>query len=208
MESNVVTEPVSLFIKKTEIDQNVLAGKRDDPATAYIIYQNNHLLQQYLDEVNKTKALEKEKEELEEFNDKLEQTRTCLLGYVKNEHEVGEMHKKLCKVYRASLASHDRMIVRMNVLSIPYALIALGALVTLLSSVLKKQPRYTADIIWSSIIILILFAYIAFHVYVVVRAVRNERYAYKSDPDVVKIHEEISNTKKSNSYIQELLDSM
>ena len=213
------TEPVSLFIKKTDIDQNVLQNgmsKRDDAATAYIIYQNNHLLQQYLDEVNKNKELVKEKEELEEFNDKLEQTRTCLLGYVKNEHAAGETHKKLAKLYRTALARQDKLMIMSNVLIIPYVLFALGALVTLLSMSIKRQPRYTSDFVprytsdfvWSSLILAINIAYIVFHACVIVRAVRTERRTYTSDPAVAELLEEIANTKKSNTYLHELLDNM
>ena len=89
--------PVNLFINQSEIDSSVL--NKNDQSTAYIIYQNNHLLQEHLDITNKLTLLITEKEELEEYSSRLEKSKTCLQGYIHNEHYIAKITSDVAFVY-------------------------------------------------------------------------------------------------------------
>jgi hypothetical protein len=89
--------PINLFINQSEIDSMVLT--KPDQSTAYIINQNNHLLQEFLDITNRITLLINEKEELEEYSSRLEKTKTCLQGYVHNEHFVAKRISEVSIVY-------------------------------------------------------------------------------------------------------------
>jgi hypothetical protein len=89
--------PVTFFINKSEIEQNVLT--KSDQGVAYIIYQNNHLMKEYLDITKKLNELNVTIEELEEYTGKLEKSKTCLKGYVHNEIFISKKYKIISDIY-------------------------------------------------------------------------------------------------------------
>jgi hypothetical protein len=126
MDSSV---PVSFFLKKSDIDENVI-DKKDvtDKSTAYIIYQNNTLMKQFHEVMQENNALKSEKEELEEYNDKLEKGRTCLQGYVKNEHDTVDKYKKLNEIYLKSINKWKGFMAMSHVFTLVYIIMLCATL--------------------------------------------------------------------------------
>lgn len=180
---------IKMFISQPEIDEVM---KKDDNATAYIIQQNSVLVQRTMDLIKQCDELEKEKDELESYNDRLEKTRTCLQGYVRNEHDMALKYKKLYN-YQNSVFNmyHEEFMYSQLV---PIALLLLGLLVqSVCLNYVFVMSLYIGFVSLHCIIV--------YSSYVYLHKKRNNEY-------VKEILEDIAKTKQSNTYIDDLIDSM
>ena len=185
MSSTIKETPLNLFIKQSDIDNNVL--NKDDSSTAYIIYQNNIIQGKYHKLINEYNELKNEKDNLEEDNDRLEKTKTCLQGHVKNEFIKATCYKNILtntteilnehmKVFLVcTLVSTFYMIIPFMNLSRHYSFAFLLTIVTMHSSLLMKG--------YDRIIKL------------------------KKDEKIKKIEDEIMEIEKSSKLIEELIDN-
>jgi len=83
----------SLFIKQSDID-NVIQSSNDDKSTTYIILQNNELHSKYNAISRELAELTTQKDELEEYNDKLERGKSHIQGITKNQYMISQEKSK------------------------------------------------------------------------------------------------------------------
>lgn len=180
---------IKMFISQPEIDEVM---KKDDNATAYIIQQNSVLVQRNMDLNKQCDELEKDKDELESYNDRLEKTRTCLQGYVRNEHDMALKYRKLYE-YQKNVFNlyHEEFVYTQFV---PLIIFLFGLLVSL----------YRLNYVF------VVTIYIGFGTahctlvygsYIHLHKIRNKT-------EIKDILEDIAKTKQSNSYIDDLIDNM
>ena len=89
---------VNLFISQQEIDKKVL--NKEDSSTAYIILQNNVLQEKYDKISKKLYDITNVKDTMEEDNDRLEKSKICLQGYVKNYFTLASNLRKIADVQK------------------------------------------------------------------------------------------------------------
>ncbi len=180
--------PVNVFIQQSDLDKNVMKGKQQDAASSYIIYQNNHLLKQYHDIVQSNTELEREKEELETYNDRLERTKICLQGYVRNEHDTNQKYAELSRTYVASLEQYNKVFLMSHawlLIYIAYCVYASHSILVLMCLLLM----FSAHI------------YMNYTNYIAIQSKCNS-------PRMKELIEAIDKTKKSNVYIDDLIDNI
>ena len=181
---------IKMFISQPEIDEVM---KKDDNATAYIIQQNSVLVQKNMDLIKKCDDLEKEKEELESYNDRLEKTRTCLQGYVRNEHDMMLKYKKMYDHQNCVYNIYHTEFVHTQI--IPVLLFILGFFG---KSVYSINNAFLVSLYVSFMVIHLIAIY---STYIYLHQTRNTK-------EIKEILEDIAKTKQSNSYIDELIDNM
>lgn len=185
MASTLKETPINLFIKQNDIDNNVL--NKDDSSTAYIIYQNNVIQGKYHKLISEFNELKNEKEMLEDDNDRLQKTRTCLQGHVKNEFIKATCYKDLLDNTTVIVNEQMRMFLICNLMSIFYMLIPFMNLTYYYSITLL----FTIVSIHSSII---------FKTYTKIHKLNtNER--------ILQIKEDIVEIEKASTLIEELVDN-
>lgn len=184
--------PVNFFLKKKDIQDNVVhkngaTDTNSTTATAYIIYQNNHLTARISEVLLENATLQNEKEELEEFCDKLEKTRTCLQGYIKNEHDHAKKYKELSKLYLACNTETQKLYVPFHVVIITYMLV---------SFILQMSNVIAATAI---------ACFLGGHIFFVVMIYNNtNQHIHKS----TELLAELKKTEQSNVYLDDLIDNM
>jgi hypothetical protein len=181
---------IKMFLSQSEIDEVM---KKDDNATAYIIQQNSVLVQRNMDLIQKCNELENEKEELESFNDRLEKTRTCLQGYVRNEHDMVIKYKKLYEYQNNTFNVYHREFIYTQ--SIPIIMFILTLFGKYLYNI-NYMFLVTVNVLFMSFHCLIIYS-----TYIYLHKIRNTR-------EIKEILEDIVKTKQSNSYIDDLIDNM
>ncbi len=124
MNSN--SQPVHLFFKQDDLDKNVM--NKDDTSTAYIIFQNNAIQAKYTSLLKDHENIKNDRDLLEEDNDRLQKSKTCLQGYVKNEYIRAGCYKGLLKVYKEANKCRHKMILVGNIAAIVYGMLALSLL--------------------------------------------------------------------------------
>ena len=181
---------IKMFINQSTIDEVM---KKDDSSTAYIIQQNSILVQRNMDLIQKCDELEKEKEELESYNDRLEKTRTCLQGYVRNEHDMVLKYKKMYDHQNRVYTIYHPEFVHTQIM--PVLLFILGFFG---KSVYRTSNGFLVSLYVSFMTIHIITIY---STYTYLHKLRNS--------NVIKeILEDIAKTKQSNSYLDDLIDNM
>tara|TARA_B110000037_G_scaffold57559_1_gene70194 strand:+ start:6917 stop:7477 length:561 start_codon:yes stop_codon:yes gene_type:complete len=185
MTSNVKETPINLFIKQTDIDNNVL--NKDDSSTAYIIYQNNIIQGKYHKLISEFNELRNEKDTLEEDNDRLEKTKTCLQGHVKNEFIKATCYKDLLTNTSEILNEQMKMFLVCNLMSIFYMII----------------PFMNFTINYSLAMILTI---VSIHSSIIINTY-NKINLLKTDEKIQKTEQDIDEIEKSSILIEELVDN-
>ena len=190
MSSNQVQQeatPVKMFFSSSEIKEKVVP--KDDVSTAYIIFQNNELHTKLENVKNDLIEVTTEKDELENEVDSLTKTRTCLQGYVKNEHIIGSNWKKIAMCYHSVLKKYNK---NMNIQYLVNIIFVL-----LISSIINYELRISIAIIYSTS-----------NIYVNYKRGIELNKQWLQNVDILGYQTEIKNLDKSNSYIDELIDNM
>ena len=117
------SQPVHLFFKQDDIQKQVI--EKDDSSTAYIIFQNNAIQAKFTNLLQEHEIVKNDRDSLEEDNDRLQKSKTCLQGYVKNEFIRAGCYKSLLKVNKEANKYRYQMILVGNLASVVYAMIAL-----------------------------------------------------------------------------------
>jgi len=188
--------PVNFFLTKKDIEENVVSNMKSgsqgqDMSTVYIIYQNNHLVTRINEVTLENTKLKQEKDEQEEFCDKLEKTRTCLQGYVKNEYERANKYKQLSTIYSHNLNLQENR----NLLT--HALTAIDMTIVVLLHFLIKNTTLIATI---------LVCYTGYTLIMLGRLYRATK--TNKSREVIALLDDIKKTEQSNVYIDELIDNM
>ena len=176
---------IKMFINQPEIDEVM---KKDDHAIAYIILQNSILVQRNMDLNKQLCDFEKEKEELESYNERLESTRTCLQGYVHNEHDMMLKYKKLYEYNKDLHKNYHKALLITQI--VPLIVFIFG---------LFMLNTYVVGTLYITLISL----YVT-----VITCSYSSLYKQLHNTEIKDILEDISKTKKSNSYIDSLIDNM
>ena len=181
---------IKMFISQPEIDEIM---KKDDNATAYIIQQNSILVQRNMDLISKYDKVEQEKDELESYNDRLEKTRICLQGYVRNEHDMLLKYKKLYE--------HQN-----RVYNVYHSEFMYTQIIPIIIFILSLFGNYLYKIN-KAFVVTVYISFITFHCIIIYST-----YIYlhntRNTSEIKEILEDIAKTKKSNSYIDDLIDNM
>lgn len=185
MTSTVKETPVNLFIKQTDIDNNVL--NKDDSSTAYIIYQNNIIQGKYHKLISEFNELKNEKDTLEEDNDRLEKAKSCLQGHVKNEFVKATCYKDLLTNTTEIVNIQMKMFLVCNLISIFYMII----------------PFINFTINYSLVMILTI---VSIHSSIIINTY-NKINALKTDDKIQKTEQDIDEIEKSSLLIEELVDN-
>jgi hypothetical protein len=185
MTSTVKETPINLFIKQTDIENNVL--NKDDSSTAYIIYQNNVIQGKYHKLISEYNELKNEKDMLEEDNDRLEKSKTCLQGHVKNEFIKANCYKELLTNTNEILNEQMKMFLVCNVLSILYMIIPF----------LNLSYHYSLGFLITTVTI---------HSSIIMKGY-NRIIQLKKDDEIKKTEDEIMEIEKSSKLIEELVDN-
>ncbi len=120
------SQPVHLFFKQDDLNNNVL--NKDDASTAYIIFQNNTLQSKYTTLLRDHENIKNERDVLEDDNDRLQKSKTCLQGYVKNEYIRAGCYKGLLRVHKEANKCRHKMILVGNVAAVMYGVLSLSLL--------------------------------------------------------------------------------
>lgn len=185
MSSAVKETPVNLFIKQSDIDDNVL--NKDDSSTAYIIYQNNIIQGKYHKLISEYNELKNEKDTLEEDNDRLEKSKTCLQGHVKNEFIKATCYKELLTNTTEMLSEQMKMFLICNLVSILYMIV----------------PFMNLSHHYSLVLILTI---VTVHTSIIMKGYE-KMVEMKKDEKIKKIEDEITEIEKSSKLIEELVDN-
>ena len=176
---------IKMFINQSEIDEVM---KKDDQAIAYIILQNSILVQRNI-ELNKQLCdLEKEKEEIESYNERLEGARTCLKGYVHNEHDMMLKYKQLYELNKDLHKKYHKEFIITQI--VPIIVFILGI--------------FTLK---SYVFITLYIALVTIYAVVIVSSYSG-LYKQFHNIEIKDLLEDISKTKKSNMYIDTLIDNI
>ena len=184
------TIPVNFFLSKKDIEENVVAKNAGiDTSTAYIIYQNNHIIQKINEVLIENAKLHQEKEEKEEFCDNLERTRTCLQGYVKNEFERANKYKKLYDIYAAEHSKKEKQYLHFYIYTTVYMLFL------------------AATDIRNVMLSTMIASFVVYNMYLMVY-VHSPRHSAINTNEVKELVDSIKKTEQSNIYIEDLIDNM
>ena len=181
---------IKMFISQPEIDEVM---KKDDQVTAYIIHQNSVLVQKTMDLIKEKDAIEDEKDELESYNDRLEKTRTCLQGYVRNEHDMALKYKKLYEFERSMYVEYRKEFI-------------ITQLVPLLMFIIGLFGRTVCNLniyFISTLYIILVSTYL-----LIIYSTNEYLYDKRHSKEIKEILEDITKTTQSNTYIDDLIDNM
>lgn len=185
MLSNNAT-PVNMFFSANGSAQGKTAS--DKSSEAYIILQNDVLHEKYDTMVKELNEISSEKEDLETDNDRLQKSRICLQGYVKNEYSRAIEYKKQNKIFRRAhkiLCQYSKV---SNGMSILYGFVPM-----------VFRSMYVSGGIMSLIFVL--------HVFMI----RNYEARLRTVVDrklLLKSQNEIDTIEKSSKMIEDLVDNM
>lgn len=177
-------KPISMFFCQSDIEKNSL--NKEDKSTQYIIHQNNVLQTKYVNLLQEFNELNAEKELLEEDNDKLQKSKTCLQGHVKNEYIRANNYKMILKHKAKCLSAFLILFFVYNVIATIYMIIPF----------LTADPNYIM-----AFIITVMAVHFGFLYYGTVYFKRI------NDQDVEKLVIENKEIEDSNKYFEELVDN-
>lgn len=180
------SSPISMFFCQSDIEKNMQNKEKDDKSTQYIIHQNNVLQTKYVNLLNEFNELKAEKDLLEDDNDKLQKSKTCLQGHVKNEYIRANNYKIILKHKANCLSVFLILFFVYNVIALMYMTIPL----------LTNDPNKIIALIVTVMAIHVVFLY-----YGVVYFKRID------DKDVKKLFIENKEIEESNKYLEELVDN-
>lgn len=178
--------PISMFFCQSDIEKNIQSKDKDDKSTQYIIHQNNVLQTKYVNLLKEFNELKAEKDLLEDDNDKLQKSKTCLQGHVKNEYIRANNYKMILKHKAECLSAFLILFFVYNVIASMYMIIPL----------LTADPNYIV-----ASIITVMAVHVVFLYYGTVYFKRI------NDQDVKKLVIENKEIEDSNKYLEELVDN-
>ena len=187
MNSTTNKPEYSLFIKQSDID-NVIQSSNDDKSTAYIILQNNELHSKYNALSREITELASEKEELEDYNDKLERSKSHIQGITKNQYLISLEKSKETAFYKNCYQYLYINYLESCLLHIPYNFL-------IIFSIFSFKVKLSIFFITYSF-----FFNRSFDVY----KFRKESLTGKK---ITEIKDELTNLDKSNDYLHELIDN-
>lgn len=176
-------QPMNIYIGQKDIEKKFPNNDSND-YTSYIIYQNNHLLNQITDLIKENNEIQVKHDEIEEYSGKLERGRTCLQGYVRNENYIGGKYKELSVIY-------GNKITHLKILN------TVGILFNLLFFIFYfiNIPAKTSKYFITSLALLVPF---------LIKKNINQL----SKCQELVIIDEINKYKKANNYIDDLIDNI
>ena len=180
--------PIKMFISQSEINE-VLT--KDNQTTAYIILQNNVLIQKHLDLIKENHELINQTEELTSYTDRLEKSKICLQGYVRNEHDLVLKYKKLYKIQNTTQSEIYTECIIMH--AVPITLFIITPFIAYFFHVYMLMIVYITSIVAYTIIIGCSYKYI------------ND---LKKSNIITFIIEDIKKTTQSNVYLDDLIDNI
>lgn len=180
--------PISMFFCQSDIEKNIQSKDKDkdDKSTQYIIHQNNVLQTKYVNLLKEFNELKAEKDLLEDDNDKLQKSKTCLQGHVKNEYIRANNYKMILKHKSDCLSAFLILSLVYNVIATMYMIIPL----------LTTDPHYIMASITTVMAVHGVFLY-----YGMMYFKRTQ------DEEVKKLVIEIKEIEDSNKYLEELVDN-
>ena len=178
----------SLFIKQSDID-NVIQNSNDDKSTAYIILQNNELHSKYSVISKELSELTSEKDDLEDYNDKLERGKAHIQGVTKNQYLISQEKSKMIDFYKNSYQyMFQKYMFQQILIHIPYNFL-------IVFSIFNLKIKVAIFILTYSI-----FLNQALDVY-------KHRKEFRYGNKITDIKDELTNLDKSNDYLHELIDN-
>lgn len=187
MTTNSKPSEYSLFIKQADID-NVIQSSNDDKSTAYIILQNNELHSKYNAISIQLAELTAEKDELEDYNDKLERGKAHIQGVTKNQYMISQEKTKMIDFYKNSYQDMYSHYIYSCALHIPYNIL-------LYFTVFSTKFKVAIFILTYS-----LYIHRIIDVY-------KERINVFNGEKITEIKDELQILDKSNDYLHELIDN-
>ena len=179
--------PIKMFISQSEINEVM---KKDDQVTAYIILQNNILIQKQIELIKENCEIINQKEELEMYTDRLEKSKICLQGYVRNEHELVLKYKTLYDLQNRVYNEFCTEFVITHV--VPFTLFTIMPFI-LFINVYMLMMVYIVSLITHVLIIGCSYKYIN---------------GLKKSKKITEILDEIKKISQSNVYIDDLIDNI
>lgn len=179
--------PVNLFFAGAG-SNNSKDGKSDKSSEAYIILQNDILHEKYDSILKELNELRTEHDDLETDNDRLQKSKTCLQGYVKNEFFRASEYRKQNKMYKNALKLSTKYSNISNAMAFIY-----GCVPLILGSVYVSAGFLSMTFV--------------FHIYVI----RKYEYEMKSILDkktLLKSQREINDIEKSSKMIEDIVDNI
>ena len=172
----------NLFIKQKEIEK--IIKSKDDISTAYIILLNNELQSKHQKVSTTFHKLETMKEELEEYNDKLEKSKAHIQGIAKNQYLISQEKTKLITFYKTKFQDTNKQKLLNNLLTIPYLLI------------LIRNIQFKTTI---ALVVII-------STYQIQNIIKHFK-QYKNIKDVLEIEDNVKKLDQSNDYIFDIIDN-
>jgi len=96
--------PVQLFFAGNARTDTV----NDTTSASYIILQNDILHKKYDSMIHELNGVKQERDELDMDNDRLQKSRTCMQGYIMNEHIRASEYKKQVDMYKKASQSFQK----------------------------------------------------------------------------------------------------
>lgn len=180
--------PIKMVISNSELESSIINTKHDNQSLAYIILQNNKLLSEYVQVKQEITTIENDKEELEMEIDSLTKSKTCLQGYVKNEIEFAEAWETVASVEELQKKEMTKYVYFSTV----------GLFVLNCLQFVPIMIPYFKTIIMT--IATMLSSYVCIKTHTSFKKMKNNTIMIDAKNKINKI-------KKSNMYIQELIDN-
>ena len=176
-----------MFIKQSDIE-NVIQNTNDDKSTAYIILQNNQLHSKYNSISRKLSEITAQKDELEEYGDKLELSKAHIQGIAKNQYLISQEKSKEISFRKNCYQYMLTALLYSYAIHIPYNFL-------LLFSVFSIKVKVSLFILTYS-----------FYINRIVDLYRFRKEAL-SGKEITSIEDELRCLDKSNDHLHELIDN-
>ena len=179
--------PIKMFISQPEMNEVM---KKDDQVTAYIILQNNILIQKQIELIKQNDELINQSEELNSYTDRLEKSKICLQGYVRNEHDTVLKYKMLYDLQNNVYNEFCTEFVITH--TVPVIMFVITPFILFIHMYVLIMV-YIISVITHAVIIGCSYKYIN---------------GLKKSKKIVEILDEIKKTTQSNIYIDDLIDNI
>lgn len=177
----------SLFLKQSDID-GVIQSTNDDKSTAYIILQNNELHTKYSSISRELTELTTEKDELEDYNNKLEMGKAHIQGITKNQYLISQEKTKMIDFHQENYNFMFYQYLYSFLIHIPYNFL-------LIFSVFSMKIKFAIFVLTYSI-----YFNHGMDMY-------KHRKECLNGEKINEIQVELNSLDKSNDYLHELIDN-
>ena len=176
----------NFFIKPTEIEETV--KNKDDKSTEYIIFQNNVLHSKNNELTQQLNVSIHEKDELEDYSDKLEKSKSFLQGISKNQYLLSREKDKEIVYYKSNIEQSFQMTLMSGIFTVPYVLL-------LLSNIVDTKIKYAIMIINTTTQLKMMY-----------NNCKWKQFVYKTE-ELKEIEKEIKELDNSSEYLHDLIDN-